>query len=188
MAGLASPAARSQRRVNDLDAASTRAMPSIHRRRVRPDRTSRRQSSPSPTFNPGAIPVAVLAIMLAVFEWRGRRWIIRTNDERRGHQRSNLHRRWLERILQLFSVLTVVASIWVLTYDFGSCVLWPRPRAVMSAGSKQRRRTPVPARRHLRELSEVNYASLTIEAARALLSVAPLTRPTVHVVRLPGSF
>jgi hypothetical protein len=71
------------------------------------------------TFNPGAIPVAVLAIMLAVFEWRGRRWIIRTNDGWRGHQRSDLHRRQSERILQVFSVVTVLAAVWVLTYDFG---------------------------------------------------------------------
>ena len=71
------------------------------------------------TFNPGAIPVAVLAIMLAVFEWRGRRWIIRANDEWRGQQRSDLQRRRSERILQVFAVVTVVAAVWVLTYDFG---------------------------------------------------------------------
>lgn len=71
------------------------------------------------TFNPGAIPVAVLAISLAVFEWRGRRWIIRTSDEWRGRQRSDFHRRLSERVLQVFSVVTFVAAAWVLTYDFG---------------------------------------------------------------------
>lgn len=80
----------------------------------------RRDSEVVPlTFNPGAIPVAVLAIMLAVVEWRGRRRIIQWNDDWRGRQRSPFLRRWSERTLQVFSVVTVVAAVWLLTYDFG---------------------------------------------------------------------
>jgi hypothetical protein len=71
------------------------------------------------TFNPGAIPVAVLALALAAFVTIKREWIVDFADRANGRTPSERSRRLRIRALPIMSVWAVLVAAFVLFYDFG---------------------------------------------------------------------
>ena len=69
------------------------------------------------TLNLGALPVAVLLLALAAFEWRGRLWITNKHPIS-GRMTTERQRAKSVRALQIFAVVHAALAVLVLVYDF----------------------------------------------------------------------
>jgi hypothetical protein len=70
------------------------------------------------TFNPGAIPVAVLSIAFGAFATWKREWIVDAADRFEGRVPSRRSRTIRIRLLPLVSVWSLLVAAFVLFYDF----------------------------------------------------------------------
>jgi hypothetical protein len=72
------------------------------------------------TFNPGALPVAVLLLAFSFFCAFRRRPYIAWQERRRGRVESDTTRRLLMRLLLVYAVIALLLAAFALTYNFNS--------------------------------------------------------------------